>query len=123
MAHKTKRTAVYLLTATMAFTGMGITAQASVLPGGGVSLALENGNKLEDVTTKLSTLPIAPVIENVTLEEQEAPLAEPTEEDLFRNLVIAQVDSYVNVRSTPNEEGEILGKLYDNSVEIGRAHV
>lgn len=116
MAHKTKRTAVYLLTATMAFTGMGITAQASVLPGGGVSLALENGNKLEDVTTKLSTLPIASVIENVTLEEQEAPLAEPTEEDLFRNLVIAQVDSYVNVRSTPNEEGEILGKLYDNSV-------
>ena len=35
---------------------------------------------------------------------------------MFRNLVIAQVDSYVNVRSTSSEEGEILGKLYDNSV-------
>lgn len=116
MAHKTKRTAVYLLTATMAFTGMGMTAQASVLPGGGVSVALENGNKLEDVTTKMSSLPIESVIESIPLVESTVTPKEPTEEDLFRNLVIAQVNSYVNVRSEPNEEGEILGKLYDNSV-------
>ena len=65
MAHKTKRTAVYLLTATIAFTGMGMTAQASsILPGGGVSLALENGNKLEDVTEDKSALPIQSIIEN-----------------------------------------------------------
>lgn len=32
------------------------------------------------------------------------------------NLVIADVTNYVNVRSLPNEEGEILGKLYDDSV-------
>ena len=115
MAHKTKRTAVYLLTATMAFSGMGMTAQASsILPGGGVSLALENGNKLEDVTSEVATLPIESIIESIPLGDSEAP--EPTEEDLFRNLVIAQVDSYVNVRSMPSEEGEILGKLYDNSV-------
>ena len=130
MAHKTKRTAVYLLTATIAFSGMGMTVQASsILPGGGVSLALENGNKLEDVTSEVSTLPIESIIESIPLGDSEASQAEPTEEDLFRNLVIAQVDSYVNVRSMPSEEGEILGKLYDNSVgtfigeEIGRAHV
>lgn len=34
----------------------------------------------------------------------------------FWNLVIAQVDNYVNVRAMPSEDGEVLGKLYDNSV-------
>lgn len=115
MAHK-KRTAVYLLTAALAFTGSGITAQATALPGGGVSLALANGNKLEDVASDATTLPIESVIEYIQTEESEVPLSEPTEEDLFRNLVIAQVNNYVNVRSLPSEEGEILGKLYNNSV-------
>ena len=41
---------------------------------------------------------------------------EPTEDDLFRNLVIAQVHNYVNVRDIPDESGEIIGKLYDKSV-------
>ncbi|MBR5127635.1 MAG: C40 family peptidase [Roseburia sp.] len=36
------------------------------------------------------------------------------------NLIIADVTNYVNIRSLPSEEGEILGKLYDNSV--GRMH-
>lgn len=36
------------------------------------------------------------------------------------NLIIADVTNYVNIRSIPSEEGEILGKLYDNSV--GRRH-
>lgn len=34
----------------------------------------------------------------------------------FWNLVIAQVDNYVNVRSLPGEDGEVVGKLYNNSV-------
>lgn len=34
----------------------------------------------------------------------------------FTGLVIAQVSDYVNVRSVPSEEGEIVGKLYDDSV-------
>lgn len=38
------------------------------------------------------------------------------EEKGFRSLVIADVNDYVNVRSMPSEEGEILGKLYDDSV-------
>jgi len=36
------------------------------------------------------------------------------------NLIIADVTNYVNIRSMPSEEGEILGKLYDDSV--GRKH-
>lgn len=38
------------------------------------------------------------------------------EEESFKNLVIAKVNDYVNVRSIPSEEGEIVGKLYDKSV-------
>lgn len=34
----------------------------------------------------------------------------------YWNLVIAQVDNYVNVRSLPGAEGEVVGKLYNNSV-------
>ncbi|MCR5310683.1 MAG: SH3 domain-containing protein [Lachnospiraceae bacterium] len=34
----------------------------------------------------------------------------------YVDLVIAQVDRYVNVRSKPDTSGEILGKLYNNSV-------
>lgn len=34
----------------------------------------------------------------------------------FSNLVIAQVTNYVNVRATPSEDGEVVGKLYDDSV-------
>ena len=55
------------------------------------------------------------------IDNQEA-YAEETEETTteeeqdFSSLVIAQVNNYVNVRSIPSEEGEIVGKLYDDSV-------
>lgn len=38
------------------------------------------------------------------------------EEESFKNLVIAKVNDYVNVRDIPSEEGEIVGKLYNKSV-------
>ncbi|MBQ7679773.1 MAG: C40 family peptidase [Butyrivibrio sp.] len=39
------------------------------------------------------------------------------EEESFKSLVIAQVTNYVNVRDLPDEnDGEIVGKLYNNSV-------
>ena len=34
----------------------------------------------------------------------------------YWHLVIAKVDDYVNVRSIPGEDGEVVGKLYNNSV-------
>ncbi len=50
---------------------------------------------------------------------------EPTEEEVeekgedFSNLVIANVNDYVNVRDYPDEnEGNVVGKLYDDSVGI-----
>ena len=51
-----------------------------------------------------------------TVNEQEREIANKKEEEGFKSLVIAQVNDYVNVRSIPSEEGEILGKLYDKSV-------
>ena len=117
MIRNVKRMSAYVLTAAIAFSGMSITAQASgsILPGGGVSLALSNGNKLEDITTDVPTMPIQSIMEWMQEVDEDVP-SQPTEEDLFKNLVIAQVTNYVNVRSLPSEEGEILGKLYNNSV-------
>ena len=37
------------------------------------------------------------------------------EEEDFTNLVIAQVDDFVNIRTEPSEDSEIVGKLYNNS--------
>ena len=51
-----------------------------------------------------------------TVNEKEREIANKKEEEGFKSHVIAQVNDYVNVRSIPSEEGEILGKLYDKSV-------
>ncbi len=63
----------------------------------------------------------ASVSENAAVEEtttvSENAVEELTEEEKgFRSLVIADVNDYVNIRDTASEEGEIVGKLYDNSV-------
>lgn len=56
--------------------------------------------------------------EEVTEEETSEETTETVEEEAqdFSGLVIARVSNYVNVRSMPSEEGEIVGKLYDKSV-------
>lgn len=55
--------------------------------------------------------------EEVTAEEAaEAIEEEPEEAEEYGNLVIAQVDEWVNVRSGPSTDSEIIGKLYNNSV-------
>lgn len=53
------------------------------------------------------------VIDEEAVDEETA----DDETESFKNLVIAQVNDYVNVRDNPSEdEGEIIGKLYDDSV-------
>lgn len=51
-----------------------------------------------------------------TIPQKERELESKREEESFKSLVIAKVNDYVNVRSIPSEDGEILGKLYDKSV-------
>ena len=124
MVRGSVKIAACVLSATLAFSGFGITADAAsvsaVLPSGGVDLLLAKGNKLENVASNIDTSrqQIESIVERIDLtgnaEDEET--TEPSEEDIFRNLVIAQVNNYVNVRSIPSEEGEIVGKLYNNSV-------
>lgn len=61
--------------------------------------------------------------EQDTLSQNEAGIiveAEPEEptaaENEYENLAIADVDRYVNVRSIPDTDGEIVGKIYDGAV-------
>lgn len=135
MTIRTMRATALGLAMAFAFTGVSMNAEAafsgtgSALPSGGVELCLTNhATTLEDISgteSKNSTAnknsadnksaavsTYKPAVEQTI----EAEAEEPSEEELFRNLVIAQVNNYVNVRSLPSEDGEILGKLYDDSV-------
>ena len=107
------------LSAAILVTGMDITAYAveldKVLPVAGFDLSLNEGVSMKtvaeekglDTETECYIVEPAEIVKNEILEEMK--------ED-YSNLVIADVNDYVNIRSLPSEEGEIIGKLYDNSV-------
>lgn len=62
---------------------------------------------------------LSPDLEDMTVQEETLEVAdaeEVKEEDEYSNLAIADVDHYVNVRSTPGTDGEVVGKMYDGSV-------
>ena len=123
----------------------GATGLTSILPAAGLGLELEEGKSVkvvkEDVIKKTkqnieaqngtvsdndlevlkqtSITPDKEIVEPVdtkALKEAAKEDAIKKEEEYFTSLVIADVNDYVNVRSLPSEEGEIVGKLYDNSV-------
>ena len=56
------------------------------------------------------------VVKETVVKEITEETAQTEDEQDFSGLVIARVTNYVNVRSMPSEEGEIVGKLYDKSV-------
>ena len=121
MIRNSLRITTCALTAVLAFSAFGLHADAaSILPSGGVGLTLGTGTKLETIATEVKKADVQ--IENIvktvdkSLLETVEVVKEPTEEDTFRNLVIAQVNDYINIRSLPGEDGEVLGKLYDDSV-------
>ncbi len=120
MKYRLTKGLVGALMITVMMSSNALTAEAgvnSVLPAGGVNLTLVKKTSLESLqqdgtaaTTKIeSIIDIEPALEAAKQAEKEA------EEESFKNLVIAQVNRYVNVRSMPSEEGEIVGKLYNNS--------
>lgn len=123
----------------------GATGLTSILPAAGLGLELEEGQSVkvvkEEAINKVKQNNTSTgetvsdndlvVLENtsITLDKE---IVEPldtealleaaaqadaqAEEEQFKSLVIAQVNDYVNVRDIPSEEGEIVGKLYDESV-------
>ena len=121
MIRNSLRITTCALTAVLAFSAFGMrTEAASILPSGGVGLTLGTGTRLETIATEVKKADVQ--IENIvktvdsSLLDTVAVAKEPTEEEIFRNLVIAQVNDYINIRSLPGEDGEVLGKLYDDSV-------
>ena len=119
------KTASGLLLAAVAFSSFNIGAQASglnkVLPSGGINLTISNGKSLESMKTEEDKVEIEETIDPLDLKSiNGAKVAESdkvvSEEEGFKNLVIAQVDQYVNIRDKSSIEGNVVGKLYDDSV-------
>ncbi|MGN0430933.1 MAG: SH3 domain-containing protein [Lachnospiraceae bacterium] len=125
MNHIGVKLAAGTLAAFITFSGLHIEALAAekvtaVLPTGGVNLSLVKDTSLESLqtTTTGSNTAIESTVTRADIQQvmDAVSAGEESEEDIFKNLVIAQVNDYVNIRSIPSEEGEILGKLYDDSV-------
>lgn len=93
---KIHKLAACLLIGTLAFASKAVVAEASEEPVAGINLVLEEiQNSQENVHSEVVQY-----------------LQEVTE---YHDLAFAKVTNYVNIRSTAGEEGEILGKLYNNS--------
>lgn len=121
MASKSLRVTACALAAVVAFSNMSVTANAStagsVLPSGGVGLSLTNNatalNNIAGTENKNVRVTTNVVSKTVT---STAVSSGDVAEESFENLVIAQVNDYVNIRNKPSEDGDIIGKLYDDSV-------
>ncbi len=130
------KTAICTLAAVLFFSESGISAGAtglsSILPAAGLGLELEEGQSVkvvkeeainkakQNIDTQASITVDKEIVEPVdtkALEEAAKAEAVKKEEEYFTTLVIADVNDYVNVRDLPSEaDGNIVGKLYDNSV-------
>ena len=81
------------------------------LPVAGLDLSLNEGVSMKDVVEEkgMELKEKFYIVEPAEIVKEE--IVEAAKED-YSNLVIADVNDYVNIRSLPSEEGEIIGKLY-----------
>lgn len=121
---------------------------ASIMPAAGVGLVLYEGVPISQIrdevkkrkentsgTAKAASKEAAAEAEAEASKENETEIVEAVEPVLKEPetkvsdeekqkaededvLIIAQVNDYVNIRNTPGTDGEIVGKLYNNSVGI-----
>lgn len=121
---------------------------ASIMPAAGVGLVLDEGVPISQIrdevkkrkentsgTAKVASKEAAAEAEAEASKENETEIVEAVEPVLKEPetkvsdeekqkaededvLIIAQVNDYVNIRNTPGTDGEIVGKLYNNSVGI-----
>lgn len=116
------RFAAGILSVALLVTGVDMTVFAmeldKILPVAGLDLTLNEGVSMKKVAeekgldTKNECYIVEPVEPTKVVKDE---IVEAITED-YSNLVIADVDSYVNIRNKPSEDGDIVGKLYDNSV-------
>ncbi len=115
------KTTSIALSAVLVFSGLQLDVQASgvssVLPNGGINIALTQGTTLETIQTGNAhqAAALESIVEISELEEQAALVKEAKEDEALENLIIAQARDYVNVRSIPDQTGTIVGKFYDNA--------
>lgn len=127
MQNKRMKVAAALLAGIILAGGFSFDAKASGIvadmPGAGIAVVLNDTvlassvEKTDDNTAEVTeNTEVTEIVEDTeqnsaSVSENEAPVVKSEYEDI----AIAQVSNYVNLRSAPSEEGEILGKLYNNS--------
>ena len=121
MVYNKKKLMIGTLAVMFAFSGTELNAHAaninSILPVVGVEQDLEKNFTLKTtVTVAKNETGHRSNLEATALETTKENKETEVKEEEFSGLVIAKVNNYVNVRSLPSLEGEIVGKLYDKSV-------
>ena len=102
---------------------------AVILIGLAVKKGLSGGSKNREV---MQTVESTEAIEDMTIDEEASRLAVEEQEqqqkeaeeaaekqavvDSYGNLGLVQVSGYLNVRKTPDSNGDIIGKMQENSV-------
>ena len=89
----------------MASTDSATVASNSYSTLSGVSLTL--ANILSDASAAATNTSDVASNDTTTVEQPQ--------QSEYANVAIAQVDNYVNIRSTPSEDGDVVGKLYNKS--------
>lgn len=130
MKNKSVKIAAYVLVTTVAISNTTLSIQATGLPAAGAAVVLNEGSSVEEVEKEVAekeaeheqelelvelSVGATAGAKDVVAGDVGAIVAAQAEED-YSNLVIAQVNDYVNVRSEASEESEIVGKLYNESV-------
>ncbi len=87
--------------------------QPVAMAAGGEVKQTESG-ETEDISDETAEMTETETLEAETEETVES--QEETEENEYADLAIAQVSNYVNVRSLPNTDSEIVGKIYNGAV-------
>ena len=87
--------------------------QPVAMAAGGEVKQTESG-ETEDISDETAEMTETETLEAETEETVES--QEETEENEYADLAIAQVSNYVNVRSSPNTDSDIVGKIYNGAV-------
>lgn len=87
--------------------------QPVAMAAGGEVKQTESG-ETEDISDETAEMTETETLEAETEETVES--QEETEENEYADLAIAQVSNYVNVRSLPNTDSDIVGKIYNGAV-------
>lgn len=93
------------------------TLAVKAAPAAGLSSQLSSSisSEVSETTVAGGSLSFAKAIANSQQASAKQENETPVVKSEYADIAIAQVDNYVNVRSTPGEDGEVLGKLYNNS--------